>query len=568
MQKVRSIFIALAIMMSTNAVLAQSLDDAKKLFYYERYNSAQNALSSIVSSNPNNIEAVYWLGQTMMEKNDIAGARSLYQKTLMQNPNAALILVGMGQVELMENKASDARNRFETAISLTKGKDVNVLSAIGRANTVTKNGDLAYAVEKLKQAAESNKKTAEILTNLGDAYRKLNDGSNAQMAYQNALALDPNYARASFMMGRIYQTQGYAQEPIYMRYYMDAISKDPKYAPVYGWLSEYYYYRDINKAREYLDKYIANADANSKNCFYQAAYVYASGNNQGAISKADECIAAAGNDVYPNLYGIKAYAYDKMGDSLNAKKFFETYFQKQAPDQIGPNDYLTYGKILMKFKGNEAQAASYIERAINADTVVANKVNTLTSLATSFAAAKNYNEAGDWYKRILYIKPNPGKLDLYNAGYNYYMGGNYKGADSIFSLYCSKYPTELLGCYMAARSEAYIDSTGALGLAKANYEKVIAIADTATNKADMKSAQIAAYNYMVAYYYNTKNDRATALSFVDKILAIDPTNQNALKTKEALSKPVKEKVKEDKTKVKTETSKTKVVPGKAKVKKK
>ena len=34
------------------------------------------------------------------------------------------------------------------------------------------------------------------------------------------------------MIGRIYQTQGYSQEQYYMKYYNEAIAKDPKFAPV------------------------------------------------------------------------------------------------------------------------------------------------------------------------------------------------------------------------------------------------------------------------------------------------------------------------------------------------
>jgi len=47
-----------------------------------------------------------------------------------------------------------------------------------------------------------------------------------------------------------------------------------------------------------------------------------------AISKADACIATAGAKPFPNLFGLKAYAYDKKGDSLNAKKSFEEFFAK------------------------------------------------------------------------------------------------------------------------------------------------------------------------------------------------------------------------------------------------
>ena len=84
-------------------------------------------------------------------------------------------------------------------------------------------------------------KDPDVYVNLGDAYRKLADGGNAQLAYEQALVLKPDYARAKFRIGRIYQTQGFAQEEIYMKYYNEAIAKDPAYAPVYENLYNLYY---------------------------------------------------------------------------------------------------------------------------------------------------------------------------------------------------------------------------------------------------------------------------------------------------------------------------------------
>lgn len=55
-----------------------------------------------------------------------------------------------------------------------------------------------------------------ILVALGDAYRKMIDGANETLSYQSALALDPKDARADFMIDRIYETQGYGQESIYI----------------------------------------------------------------------------------------------------------------------------------------------------------------------------------------------------------------------------------------------------------------------------------------------------------------------------------------------------------------
>lgn len=566
MRKLKIISLLITLLFTGNILFAQTIDEGKRFLYYERYNSAKDVFSKLVNANPNNVDAAYWLGQTYLAEEDSLSAKTLYQKTLNANPNSPLMLVGMGQIALMEHQNNDARNRFETAISLTKGKNYNIINAIARANVDARSGDALYAIEKIKTIPE-NKRTAEIWTTLGDAYRKMIDGANAQLAYQNALSVDPNYARASFMIGRLYQTQGYSQEPYYMRYYNEAMTKDPKYAPVYYWLYDYYYRRDVNKSREYLDKYIAVADADSKNCYYQASILYASRQFQQAITKSNECIAAGGQNPYPNLYGLKAFAYDRLGDSANAKTFFETYFQKQKPEKLESGDYATYGRVLLKFPGNEVAAANYIEKAIALDTLEENKIEYISSVANSYIAAKNYNEAAKWYTKIFAIKKDVTKTDLFNAGYNYYRASNYKATDSIFAIYQQKFPEDILGVYMRARASEGIDSTGAAGLAKPYYEKVIQLGEASTDTAAVKSQLFIAYNYMIAYYYNIKKDKATALTYVDKILAIDPTNAQALANKAALTAaPVKVKVEDNKVKTKTTTTKTKVTPTKKKVK--
>src|SRR6185437_4935141 len=506
-------------------LFAQSINDGKQFLNYERYQSAEGVFQKLLASNPNNIEAAYWLGQTYLANQDIidtTSAKQLYQKTLQANPNAPLIMVGIGQVELGEGDTTDARNHFETAISLTKKKDRDdIQEAVGRANIVAKNGNILYGIQKLKDAAERDKKNAEIYNLIGEVYWKLNDGSNAIINYQKALELDPKDARASWMIGRIYETQGYNQETIYMKHYMDAIQEDPNVAPVYYWLYGYYYNRDVNTAAEYLNKYIAVADDNSKNCYAKASLMFVSQKYPETVSQADACISAAGNKAYPNLYGLKAYAYDKMGDSLKSKQAFEEFFTKVNPDNIGPKDYATYGKVLLEFPGQEALAESNIDKAIALDTIKANKVGYVKDIAKSFVDKKNYEEAGKWYGKVLNIDSTYGKTDLFYAGYNDYRGGNYKTADSVFTLYQNKYPDDIYGWYLGARAKEGMDTTYELGLAKPDYEKVIAIGDTTTDKNSVKDKLIPAFRYMVAYYYNIKHNADTALMYNDQILTVD-----------------------------------------------
>lgn len=529
-----------------NTLFAQSIDEGKKFLNYERYTSARNDFSKLVAADPNNIEAVYWLGQSYLQdpdNTDSTAARTLYQKTLQAHPNEPLLMVGMGEIDLMDGKKEEARNKFESAISIPKKRDLApVLTAVGRANVDEKNGDATYAIDKLNQAADREKKDAEIQILLGDAYRKMIDGANATQAYQRALDIDSKNARADFMIGRIYETQGYGQEPIYMKYYDAAIAADPNFAPAFYWLYQYYYQRDVNKSRDYLNKYIAVADPEPKNCYYQASILYASKLYNDAITKANECITQGGTKPYPNLYGLKAYAYDKMGDSINAKANFEQFFAKVNPDKIGPKDYSTYGQVLLKVPGadsmgtvkNDSLAAIYIEKGIALDTVMSEKLDIVKSTAQSLIDAKQYAAAGKWYTKILTMKPDYGKVDLYYAGYNDYRGGDYRGADSVFTLYTVKYPEDIFGWNMKAHSQEGIDTTGVNGLAKGAYEKIISIADTTADKDKVKANEITAYRYMVAYQYNVKHNKDSALYYNGKILQLDPNDTQAQTNEKAL----------------------------------
>lgn len=524
-------------LLATSLTQAQSLEDGKRFMYYERYKSAKDVFEKLVAANSANADAAYLLGQTYLALEDVASAKSLYQRTLMANPNSPLLIAAMGHVELLEGKAQDARSRFETAVSLSQGKNVGVLNAVGFANVDAKNGDAMYAVDKLKQATTiKGFKDPEVYTNMGDAYRKMGDGGSALRSYESALAIAPNYAKASYRIGKIYQTQGRQQEDIFMRYYNEAIAKDAAYAPVYFNLYSYFYETNVTRSAGYLDQYLSHADDDSKNCYYRASMKFAQGLFQETITKADECIAAGGNAPYPNLYGLKGYAYNRLGDSINAKSSFEAYLAKQQPEKLGPNDFATYAKILLKFPGNEALAGEMTDKAVAADSLESGKLEYLKGMANYYLNQKLYSQAGDWYNKIVGIKKNVTKTDLYNAGYNYYKGANYAKSIEVFTAYAQKFADDILGNYMIARSNALIDTAMTLGLAVPAYEKAAAVGEAYTDKAKVKDQLLASYKYLIAYHFNIKRDKTTALSYCDKALLVDPADAEMIANKEAISK--------------------------------
>jgi Flp pilus assembly protein TadD len=564
-------FLLLITFVYGSVLFAQNIEDGKKLFFYERYQSAKTFFNQLVTANPNNLDAVYWLGQSEIALDDTAAAQTLYQNALMANSNNALLLAGMGHVALLQNKGQDARQRFETAISLSQGKSIPVLNAIGFANVNAKSGDANYAIDKLKQATTiKGFKDPDVYINLGDAYRKIIDGGLAQGAYENAMLLNGNYARSPFKIGRIYESQGPTQEEIFMKYYNDAIAKDPTFGPVYYALYSYFYKRDVNKSKDYLDKYIANSDPDPKECYYLASILYASSLFQQSIDTADKCISQAGANPYPNLFGLKAYAYDKLADSAkakrdsaaakkdfansikdsatemdlaaNSKKFFDLYFAKQKPDNIEHGDYTAYAKNLLKFKGNDSLAGTYVDKAISLDTTEADKIADATGMVNYYTQIKDsthpagywYNLAGNWYNKIIGFKKQPLKGDYQSAGFFYYRSGNFVSAAGVFDSAIQKFPDDLYSYYILSRSLSGIDTTMEQGLANASFQKVIdlASADSVKNKAQL----MVAYKYFIAYYINIKKDKVTSLQYCDRALALDPTDKEVISYKEIISK--------------------------------
>lgn len=522
---------------------AQTLDEGRKFLYNEKFNSAKQTFEKLIAANANNVDAVYWLGQTMIADNDnkdIAGAKALYLKTLAANSNSALLTAGVGHMELLEGNTADARNRFETAISLSAGKNVAVLNAAGFANADfgSKLGDANFAIEKLKQAtAIKGMKDPDVWCNLGDAYRKLPDGAAALTAYETALTLDAKYARAKYRIGRIYQTQGVTQQDLFFKFYNEAIALDVNYSPVYFTLFQYYYSINVNKSADYLEKYLTAKGSDEPNaCYLRTALKASQGFYQETINKGKECIASGGATPNPKLYGIIAYQYNKLGDSINAKLYFEEFFKRENANKIGPADYETYAMVLLKFPGNETLAGTYIDKAVESAATEDEKVILLKSLASTYEKRKLFNDAALWYKKVVDLRKITTKTDLFNTGYSFYRSGNPQRTVDIFNTYTQEFPDDILGHYWIGKASSVIDTTMTLALAIPSYEKVILLGEALTDKTKNKTQIMTAYKYMIAYMANIKKDKVAALAYCDKALLLDPTDADVINNKESISK--------------------------------
>ena len=314
----------------------------------------------------------------------------------------------------------------------------------------------------------------------------------------------------------------------------DAVADDPTFAPALYDMYVYYYSRDVNKATEMFNKYKEHAEPGPALDYEEASLQFAAGDFKNAIVKADNLLKSQGDKADARLYRLKGYSFDKLSDSVQALAEIETFFQKAAADQINPDNYVVAAYNAAKLKTDLTKVDYYFTKAIDADTVVANKIDLAKKAADFFKKSGNTAKSAEWLTKVLTINPKLSKVDLYNAGFENFKATLYKRADSIFTIYKTNYPAEVYGHYWSFRSLSVIDSTMEQGLAIADCEKFVSIAEADRSK--NKSTLITAYGYLASYSANIKKDLAGAGAFLEKIIEIDPNNQDAVKNRDIIQK--------------------------------
>ncbi|HVT86952.1 MAG TPA: tetratricopeptide repeat protein [Chitinophagaceae bacterium] len=548
MKKIIITFFA-SVLVLIGSLRAQTVQDGINFLYEEREQSAKGVFDKLLEVNPNNIEATYWLGQTYIAMDNIPAARQVYEKALAASANAPLLIVGLGHVELLENKPSDARQRFETAITMThtkKGDDPDILNAIGRANVDAKAGDLAYAIDKLEAAAQRNSKNPDIFLNLGNAYRKARPGENGGLAYTNykkAIDINPNFAIAYYRIAKLFETQ--QNWDLFIENLDQTVAKDPGFGPAYYDL--YYYYLlkvdpstgkiDFAKADDYAKKYIANTDPDVQNDYLRAQTLWAQKNYNEAISIAQGIVSKAGDKTLPRTYKLLAYCFVEKGDTLQAKNYIDQYFAKEKPEKIIPLDYLLKANIYSGVGNNpDAVVKTFIEAA-NADTTITGKINLLKRGADLMKTKGNRAQEANLRELIFKTNPSPSNLDIFNWGLALFFDSSYARADSVFGLYSAKYPDQTFGWQWQFNSERQMDTSMEKGLAVPIATKYLEL--LAKDSLKNKTSIMGVAGYLAQYYANIAKDATKALVYINEMLALDPGNANLNDVKKSLEDSLK-----------------------------
>lgn len=520
----QSIVIIAAVTMSYSAH-AQSFEEGVKMYQYERYQSAKQALTPLAAGNA---MANYYLGLAELQNGNLNEAKAIFSKF----PDDAANMAGLARIAYRSGNVAEGDRLAKAAADKAGKKAWEPLKYAADAITYTEGGTKQQAIDWYKEALKRND-NADIRIALADAYQQIpGGGGEAMNNYEKVTAKDPKNSLAYSRIGEVwYNAKRY---DLALENYQKAKDADPsnpipynKLALAYFWTGKY------DLAKQNIEKYLELSDKSSEDQITYGNILYLGKDYPAAIKVMQDLISKG--VTKPGLYGILGFSQYETKDYPNALTNVRTYLTQQDPKKITAFDYLQYGKIAMA--NNQTDSAEYFfTKALSIDTAADSKSETYRQIAEGFKTSKEYAKSADWYNRLVTANPNAPATDYFWRGTMYYYAKNYPAGASAFEAMETKYPEQPSATYWRGRVAAATDEEAKSGVAVPFYTKWL---EKVGPNYEKKNDLMYAYQYLALYYFN-QGDKTKMKEYMDKIESIDPNNAFLKQLKDA-GKPAKTK---------------------------
>ena len=294
-----------------------------------------------------------------------------------------------------------------------------------------------------------------------------------------------------------------------------------------------------------MDKFIALSDPGVKNNYLLTDQYFVSRKYNEAISEAKKIISIESAKTKPRIYKLLAFSYDALKDGRNAEENLKLYFEKADDSLYTPDDFELMAKIAETNK-EDSMVSIWYEKALTLQPDPKKKADIVKKIIAVDKKLKLYDKQAYWFGQLRLLPAEMSNVDIFNWGVANYNAKDYVAADSVFGIYATKYPEQSFGYYWRARSNAAMDTAMETGIAIPHYENLIRVASKDSLNANNKKWLIQAYGYIAAFKVNTEKKYDDALVYYDKILQLDPGNNDAEKYKEILEKMIESKAPSDK----------------------
>ena len=582
-----------------NNTMAQDIDAATLLTRSEQYDKAAEMFKQLIQKEPGNSRYFFFYGENTLQEyfadtisNSLTvatkDAKDIYNKGVSANPNEPLNYVGLAKVAfyLDDNKTADGmRAKAKSFLLPYKNIKKIVPPAKDYAFTLAKLAesyitadnkvDTGLALPLIREAINIDSKSRDIYLIAGDIFNIKNDGSNAIKYYNLAQEYDPKSPTASMKIGSIYVKA--RNLTVAIPRFEEAIALNADYAPAYRELGAMYTLAGRNdKAKENFKKYLELTKGNIPAKIIYVKALFYTGEYDEVIKNVEEIFAVDKSKSYMNRIAGYSCFEKKDADYNKALSYMEALFKTVSPDRIIKKDYLYMAKILLKKNQNYpimvrdndrlkvqlereknrytgANAAEKIKMKPNLDTLINRTARIdkqitradvevdrafgeyakaltydpedktlLNEIANSYYNYKRYDAAAKTWAKLIALGKNEPK-DYMQLGRWYYNGEKYKTADSVFSIVIKMDPGYLEAYVYTARTYSKMEADTKVGLARPKFEAVIEKAGLDSVKYGRELME--AYGYLGDHY--TQNENFTrAKYYYNRMISLDPNNKD------------------------------------------
>lgn len=550
----------LALALSSSFAFAQSINEAKTAINAEQFDKAKEILKDLIGKKPADGVNYFYLGDVFLKEDQSDSARYYFDQGLLAKTKGSLNYIGLGQIELDNNRSAEAVANFKKAEKDIKKKDYNeqLLVAAAYLNSKMPNAKEAQTIAADVVAKDYSNPMGHLL--LGRAFLEQKNLNDAFASFRNAYDLDNTLVEAKLQMAMITKrARAYADA---IKACEEILATTPGYAPAYREIAEIsYMWSKANAPRE--KELIAQAGENYKK------FIKATDNSiDSQMRYADflvktenypelERVATQMKDikgVNPRIHRYLGYAayenknYQVSVDALD--KFLKVYLKESKSLNAIGRDYMYLGlsEIGLSNDGENKElynkGLNHLKDAINVEIAIAGEFN---RYGLDLFRAKKYQNVIDILSISADVKESSGYIyDNYYVGYSYYLLGSterpdsedlLKKADEYLAKTIEASPLTQEAYFYRARANRYIDHVDAYDRMFESYQGFLKVL---AEKNELKDAankeQVIEAHTSIATYYANKNRNAEAVEEFKKVLNLDPTNSFAKKTIEAINK--------------------------------
>lgn len=517
-----------------NAMAQGGYQDGVDYYNADRFEQAKIILNNTLSQ-PNTDQGIayFYLGSIDMREGKPADAKAKFEKGVSAKPGSGYNYIGLGEIALLGGDKKAAENYFKQAVNCDK-KDPKLLSAVARAyfnvDPVTYKKEIDEYIKKALKLSKNLDSDVYVLQ--GDMAAKEDRIGDAASLYEQAITYDDD--------------KGIVNPEAYVKYANVYIKTNPTFAidklkelnqklPTSALaqreLAEKYY--DNNQftlAAKQYGAYMSNPNHFQQDEQRYSGLLYFGQDYEKSLEVANKVLAQDPDNFY--MYRMLMLNNAALKNYEAAAAAAEKLFNAPGATYTY-TDYITYGDVLENLGQND-KALAMLEKAHETNPA---KTDVLIKISAAYSGMKDYAKAAEVmqqyvdggeaslqeifllsnrYKNLAISLPeeSPERIAAANNGLKY-VDEAIKDAATKAPLYRNR-ATLLMVRDGQTPTQELVDT---YNLMIQEYDK-----DPA-NKTKYADAYKSAYNVLANFYLNN-NDKATARSYYEKMLEVDPNNND------------------------------------------